>query len=291
MDLTYKQEIGVGAVVLAGLGLFIFGMFWLTGESITARETALRVTFTDVSGLKQGDPVFVSGVKKGRVARVDLNRVGRVTVTLELANDVRPRVDASAAVLSLDFFGAKFIDYNPGAEEAFLDGDAVIVGANPPDISDLASGVAARADELLGNASSLVSEQLGVDLRNTLIAMQRTLNVMSEVGGGPLVAQTTATLKRTEQVMSRVDSILASGTGLRLDSLTANLAMLSRNLGQATASLDTILGKMSRGEGTLGKMATDTVLYDNLTATLGSLNALLVDLRERPGRYLNVKVF
>jgi phospholipid/cholesterol/gamma-HCH transport system substrate-binding protein len=291
MDLTYKQEIGVGAIVLAGLALFVFGMFWLTGESPTTRESEVRVVFTNVSGLKQGDPVMVSGVKKGRVARVDLEGVGRVTVTLSLATDVRPRIDASAAVLSLDFFGAKFIDYNPGSQEQFSSDGTVIVGSRPPDVTDLAANVARRADELLGNASTLVSEQLGVDLRNTLIAMQRTLNVLAEVGAGPLVAQTTITLRRTERVVTRIDSILGSGTGLRLDTLSANLASLSQHLGDATASLDTILAKMGRGEGTLGRMATDTMLYQNLTEALGSLNALLTDLKERPGRYLNVRVF
>jgi len=291
VDLTYKQEIGVGALVLFGLALFVFGMFWLTGENPTRREVELRVVFTNVSGLKQGDPVMVSGVKKGRVARVDLDQVGRVTVTLELGTEVQPHVDASAAVLSLDFFGAKFIDYNPGSAEQLLAAGTAIIGSRPPDVTDLAANVARRADELLGNASSLVSEQLGVDLRNTLIAMQRTLNVLAEVGGGPLVSQTTATLQRTERVMARIDSMLGSGTGLRLDTLSTNLAKLSNHLGQATASLDTILGKMSRGEGTLGRMATDTMLYNNLTATLGSLNALLTDLKERPGRYLNVRVF
>ena len=291
MDLTYKQEIGVGALVLFGLAVFVLGMFWLTGENPTRREVELKVVFTNVSGLKQGDPVMVSGVKKGRVASVALDQVGRVTVTLELETEVRPHVDASAAVLSLDFFGAKFIDYNPGSAEQLLATGTSIVGSRPPDVTDLAANVARRADELLGNASSLVSEQLGVDLRNTLIAMQRTLNVLAEVGGRPLVSQTTATLKRTEHVMSRIDSMLGAGAGLRLDTLTSNLARLSNHLGQATASLDTILGKMSRGEGTLGKMATDTMLYRNLTETLGSLNALLTDLKERPGRYLNVRVF
>ena len=67
MDLTYKQEIGVGAMVLAGLALFVVGYFWLTGKTLSAREASLDVVFTNVSGLKQGDPVFVSGVKKGRV--------------------------------------------------------------------------------------------------------------------------------------------------------------------------------------------------------------------------------
>jgi len=33
------------------------------------------------------------------------------------------------------------------------------------------------------------------------------------------------------------------------------------------------------------------MLYKNLNAMLTSMTALLTDLRERPGRYINVKVF
>src|SRR3989442_6961510 len=77
MELSYKEEVGVGALVVAGLIAFTFFMFWLTGRSITSKGVPLPVEFKSVSGLKSGDPVRVSGVKKGRVAGVRLDRVGR----------------------------------------------------------------------------------------------------------------------------------------------------------------------------------------------------------------------
>src|SRR6266436_6622459 len=117
MDLTYKQEVGVGAIVLVGVAVFLVGMFYLTGRSFRAAGISVDVMFESVAGLKQGDPVLVSGVKKGRVARVALERVKSVRVTLELSKDVVPHIDASAAVAAMDLFGAKFIDYNPGARD------------------------------------------------------------------------------------------------------------------------------------------------------------------------------
>ena len=60
---------------------------------------------------------------------------------------------------------------------------------------------------------------------------------------------------------------------------------------QALVHLDTLLGGANQGKGTLGKMAHDTTLYVKLNETLTALTALLNDLRERPGRYLTVKVF
>src|SRR2546428_9149890 len=107
MDLTYKQEVGVGAIVLVGVAVFLVGMFYLTGRSLRAGGISGGVMFQSVAGLKQGDPVLVSGVKKGRVARVALERVKSVRGTLELTKDVAPPLDASAAVAALDLFRAK----------------------------------------------------------------------------------------------------------------------------------------------------------------------------------------
>jgi phospholipid/cholesterol/gamma-HCH transport system substrate-binding protein len=286
MDLTYKQEVGVGAMVIVGLGLFLAAMFWLTGRQFGSSGVHVDVVFTNVAGLKQGDPVLVSGVKKGRVSRVALERVGSVRVTLDVGREVRPRTDASAVVASVDFLGAKFIDYNPGARDEFLPSGRAITGQNPPGLTDVASGVATRANELLSNASSLVSEQLAVDIHNTMVATQRAMNLLAEAPEGPLVKQTTRTLAATEKVMARVDSMLAGGTGRRIDTLSRNLATLTNHLGSATVAIDTLLRRMNRGEGTLGKLASDTTLYRDLHELSVSLSALLTDLREHPDKYM-----
>jgi len=290
MDLTYKQEIGVGALVLMGLAVFTVGLFWLTGRSIKSSGVRAEVVFSNVSGLKQGDPVMVSGVKKGRVQRVNLERVGKVTVTLELDAKVRPHIDASALVGSTDFFGARFVDFSPGDDQKPLlpDGHA-IVGTTPPALMDVATGVATRANELIGNASGIVNQQLAEDIHNTLVATQRGLNVLTEAGGGPMIRQTTATLASVERVMARIDTIL--GNGKRIDSLGANITDLTNELSHATASLNGLLAKVNKGEGTLGRLASDSTLYNDLHKTLNALTDLLTDLKERPGRYVHVKVF
>ena len=291
MDVTYKQEVGVGALVLVGLALFVGLLFWLTDRNVGAAGARVSVLFSNVAGLDQGDPVMVSGVKVGRVETVRLERTGRVTVILTVDGDVAPRLDAGASIAALDFLGSKYIDYSPGVREEPLPSNSVIVGSQKQELTDMAQGVATRANELLGNATALVSEQLAVDLHNTLIATQRGMNTLATVGNGPLISQATATLAAAQATMTRLDSILGSATGKRVDTLTANLAALTQRLGAASASLDTLLGRVNRGEGTLGRMASDTMLYKNLNDALAAMTALMTDLKERPGRYLTVKVF
>jgi len=286
VDLTYKQEVGVGAIVLVGVAIFLVGMFWLTGQSLRTSGISIDVMFESVAGLKQGDPVLVSGVKKGRVASVALERVKSVRVRLEVAKDVAPHIDASAAVGSMDLFGAKFIDYNPGAREEMLAKGRAITGTNAPDITDVAQGVATRANELMENAANIVSERLGEDIHNTLVVTQRAMSTLSNMPEGPFIRQTTRTLQATERVMQRVDSMLGSGTGASIDSVSRNLARLTDHLTNTTTQLDTLLTRMNRGEGTLGKIASDSMMYRNLTDLSRALTELLTDLKEHPDKYM-----
>ena len=136
------------------------------------------------------------------------------------------------------------------------------------------------------NASNLVSERLGEDIHNTLIATQQAMRVLATVQEGPFVKQTTRTLQATERVMARVDSMLGSGTGRNIDSIATNLAKLTGHLGRTTASLDTLLSRINRGEGTLGRLAADTGMYHDLRALSVSLTALLTDLKEHPDKYM-----
>jgi phospholipid/cholesterol/gamma-HCH transport system substrate-binding protein len=296
VDPTYKQEVTVGALVLVGFVVFTGFMFWLTGRSIVSKAVPVQVVFKNVSGLKEGDPVRVSGVTKGRVGQVRLIRMGQVSVTLTIDPEVRPHKDARATVASADFLGAKFVDYDPGISDTILPKNTPIQGVTEEQFADVAQGAAKSAQELIANLNKgLNPGQLADDIHNTLLATQRGMNALTQATNGPAIQQTQATLKSLERVMSHLDTLLGSAnpsaTGKRLDTLSTNLTQLTGRLADATGSLKTLLDKMDKGEGTLGKMATDTVLYNNLNATLKSLTELLTDLKERPGRYLTVKVF
>ena len=296
MDITYKQEVRVGLLVVVGFVVFTGFMFWLTGRSLVSKSVPVSVVFKNVSGLKEGDPVRVSGVKKGRVGRVRLQRVGHVTVTLQLDPEVRPHKDARATVASADFLGAKYVDYDPGLNDTLLAAGEAIQGLTEEQFADVAQGAAKSAQELIASVNKgLNPGQLASDIHATLIATQRGMEALTKATNGPVIQQTQATLASLERVMSHLDTLLGAAnpaqTGKRLDTLSTNLTQLTSRLADATGSLKGLLDKMDKGEGTLGKMATDTLLYKNLNATLKSLSELLTDLKERPGRYLTVKVF
>ena len=52
-----------------------------------------------------------------------------------------------------------------------------------------------------------------------------------------------------------------------------------------------VIGRMARGEGTLGRLSQDETLYTSLTNAIVSLDSLLVDVKANPGRYVKIEIF
>jgi len=77
----------------------------------------------------------------------------------------------------------------------------------------------------------------------------------------------------------------------RADSLLVVLRGTSENLDAASASLETILGRMESGEGTLGRLSVDSSLYDNLNEAAARMAALALDVQENPERYIRLSLF
>lgn len=298
MDLYYKQEVTVGVLVIAAAAILFGGVLWITGRSLGAGGRAVfEVQFTDVNGLQAGDPVQVSGVRVGRVSSLQLdgNDRRRVLVSLEVEPEVRPRADAQASIASMDFFGAKVVDYFPGTATDFLGEGIVVRGSRQAELTKSATDVADRAADVLVGMQDMLSPDMASQVRSTLEAAQQALEVMARLGDGPAVDEATSALNALARVAERMDSTLAN-PGLeqslnQLDEVTESLIEMNQGLGTATNALGSILEKMDAGEGSLGRLANDTTLHYETAETLRSMRRLLDDMRERPSRYFKLTVF
>jgi phospholipid/cholesterol/gamma-HCH transport system substrate-binding protein len=119
--------------------------------------------------------------------------------------------------------------------------------------------------------------------------------VYSDTKGGP-VGELTTTMQGLQRVSARIDSVLAAAqldrTLRTADSMMANLSKLSAEAQNTAKQLDQILAKVNRGEGTIGKFASDTAFYDNAQKLMKSLQEFVDDLKKHPGKIgITVKVF
>ena len=78
---------------------------------------------------------------------------------------------------------------------------------------------------------------------------------------------------------------------LSTESGVESAAQLAFRHHNPSTPLETILQRMERGEGTLGKLLKDDKLYSNMDRLMVNLDGLVVDLKENPKRYLNISIF
>lgn len=294
MDVRYSREVIVGAIVTIAILVFIFGTMWLSGRSVSS-DNLIRIHFANVSGLKRASPVRVSGVNVGKVEQIEFVDVGKVVVTASLPSKIRARVDAEAKIVSVTLVGDYAVDFDPGRAGEFLPPGKVILGTQDLGLSGRAMELSDRADSILIGAQAIVNKETAEQLRSTLTALegtlkaaQRTMQIYGDSTRGP-TAELTRTMAAFRQVTTRLDSTLANPaldrTLSRTDTLTANLAAV-------TARLDSTLAAFNRGQGTLGKLATDSGLYYDMREVSQSMKALLDELTKHPGKVgVTVKLF
>jgi len=292
MDLHYKQATAVGGMVLVAVVTFVAGTIWLQGRSFGG-GALYTAKFVNIGSLKRGSAVRVSGVDVGNVERIDFRGVGDVAVRLNLSNpDVLPREDATASIASIGLIGDVVLDYHPGTSATPLADGGEIPGSLTGGLTDLGSGLMGRVEALMDSMAILFTSQLSDDLHRTFEASQAMFRVLADTTSGPL-AELTRTLSTMRSLGTRADSLLASeefrGAVTNLDSTAVGLKAMTKQLTSVTARMDTLLINIGNGEGTLGKLVTDTTLYHGLLETQRSVQALIDTLTAHPGK-LNIKV-
>jgi len=293
MELRYRREAAVGLFLIVATVIFVFGMIWLRGRSLRSGEL-VQTTFSDVAGLKVGDPIRTSGVAVGQIKDIRLLKPGQVVVLMDLKGGQKPRSDARAVVRSLDLFGAQYLDYDPGTSAEPLAPGAVIPGEREKSVAELVSGLTGPGREALSNAGQFLSPQNAEELHNLLVDARHAVTQVGNSTQAPSDEAAHALLALRE-LLQRLDLLVGSSAAQQtVDNMrdaSHNLAVATATLQRTSVSLDSILVKINTGRGSIGRMVNDTTLVADLHSASAALTALLTDLKAHPGRYVNVHVF
>ena len=288
-----RRDVGVGIFVVVGVLAALIALFTLTDASTFRGRYVVTANVPDAGGLRRGDPVQMRGVNIGRVQRFDIGAEG-VAVRLELEGEYDVPADSRVELRSNGLLGGMVAEVVPGrSNEDLRDGD-VVVGSTVAGAFDAAANVGTRADAVLGQVQTLLSEKTVAALGSGAVELQSLLTELALVVAEQRreLNTLTASLNRTAGGFEKV----ATGPELaraaaRADTLMARLDSSSQRLDRVSGSLETILGRMERGEGTLGKLSQDDALYTNLNTAASELNLLVADIRKDPRKYLSVSVF
>lgn len=291
MDNRKKRNLAtLGLLAIVSTIIFTFGLFWLLGTPLLRGGMDVTVVLDNGGGLKRSDRVQLQGVSVGTVKSVRLNSAGPgVIVELRLDDDLALPADTRATV-SGDVFGAHTVELLPGGALVRLSAGDTIRGAAAPEFTRMATDIGARVETVLTSADALLSAEAVRDVHATAAVLPASVQELRAVFEELRFAS--AALRRTAERVETAD------TGDRLNSTilefeqTARAMTLAAGRMEATlGSFGSVLDKIDSGNGTLGRLVNDTTMYAELNHTLREMRALATDMRERPSRYINVRIF
>jgi phospholipid/cholesterol/gamma-HCH transport system substrate-binding protein len=294
-----STELKVGLVVLLGCAILILGLIWFKGFSFQQHRYNYSVIFPNIGSLEVGDPVAVSGVRKGRVEKISLYQ-GDVLVEFNLSRDVVLKKDAKFTVMNIGLMGERFIAVETGHSDTLLNLSQPATGyydvgipevmGRMSDLIDAVRRLTEHLESVIGTESS--QEALIQTIENVRTISQR-IDTLLEHNQSKLnqtvsdLSQTSHDLKEMlgsnkDKIQSTVDNF-SSASG-KLDNITTTLDSLSLYLKSITSRIES-------GDGSLGQLLNDTTLYEQMKKTTLNVDSLILDIKKHPRKYLKISIF
>ena len=301
MKLT--REIKAGIIVLTGIFAFIIGYNYLKSSSLFEDTKTFYAIYDHVGGLQPGTQVTINGLAVGNVNSIRFkDSSGKLLVTFSINNDFEFSKNSKAELYDTGIIGGKGIQINPVFDQAPMakSGDT-LTSVTKPGLTELVQqkltplqlkveGAVSHADSLLMNVNAILDEPTKLELQKGIAGLS-DLVASFKSSADKLNVLLENNSEQLDSSIKNVDNITSNFSKLS-DSLSkAGLAETVANFQTTVEKLNSVLGKIEKGEGSLGKLAKDDKLYNNLAEASRELDLLLQDFRLNPKRYVNVSVF
>lgn len=115
------SKLKVGTVITLGLLVTFFTVFFAGGiQDLFSPKVELKARIQDVKGLRNGAPVWISGIEVGSVTGINLNPESGTTVTMSLNKSALNYIkkDSQASVLTMGLLGDKYVELTIGTPQA-----------------------------------------------------------------------------------------------------------------------------------------------------------------------------
>jgi len=290
-----RNEVLVGIVTTIAVVAGLVGTLWLARGGLTPGYP-LFVKFTWGAGLKQGQPVLLSGVNIGYVEDVKIQPDGWLVVRLRVRRQYHVPHGTTAAIEPNGFFGDMLIALKPTkpSPTTFAANDTIPAGRPAAQLAD----VLAHVDTITRNVAALTttmnrefSDDAGFrDLRTTL---RETGRLVVQLQG--IAARQDAELTKTQESLRRVanavDSARVNAALVSLTDAGRSTTQLTDELRKTAQQLDAVLAKADHGEGSAARLLNDDGLYRDTRALLQRLDSLTADFKKNPRKYVKLSIF
>ena len=316
MKLSKELKIGIITIITL-IGFFMLFNF-LKGQNIFSSGRLFTVKFENVNGLAPSKPVSINGFRVGQVKEIKIIDTAKpiyfeVVISVEkniqfskqtVAEIYEPGIMSGPEIRLLLDYGsdvAKDGDFLPGRiAGGMLDGFSKQL---TPTQAKLDS-VLLSFNQTLGSVNNVLDPSTQQEIKAMLRNLNRTVDSFDKTAQSLTATSNSANdlIKTNEKTLNttlnNASATMASAKatvdkfGKTADKLNAlELDQVIKNFENASKNLNTLLEDMNNGKGSLGKLAKDETLANELEATIKNMNELVSDLKKNPSRYVNISVF
>ncbi|HLT65007.1 MAG TPA: MlaD family protein [Flavobacterium sp.] len=300
-----SKEIKATILVLASVGLLIWGISFLAGTNLFSKTRVFYVKYPNVEGLSTASSVTINGLVVGKVNNIELQKDGELLVELLMTNDVEVPKSSKAVMYAPSFLGGKQISLEINYQDPTLaqTGD-FLTGGN---MSGLLDGLGEKADPIVQKLDSVLYNV------NVLVgSLNNTLNPETQQNLQNALAELNATMKNANAITGKFDRIVTTNES-KINAIVSDFNKTSENLSafsneldkiqlqklqdilnkfdQAATTLNNLMTDVDQGKGNIGKLLKEEQLYQNIEDATKELNELLEDVKLNPKRYINISVF
>ena len=275
---SVTSELKVGCFAIIVLAIVLFGyVYFIDGVRADEPYYTVSLRLPNAEGVHEGTPVKLAGVDVGDVQSVSVEG-GQAELKLRVRSKYELPVDSLAELNSSGLLGEYNIKIDLGNERALIqDGGRLQFGEEPGDLD-----VVFRQFELISEdikAITKVLRELAENKENTEHLEATIANVDALSLELRLLAQ-----QNRQDINEIVDSVgrltknlegIADNTGKDLDVEMDKILEATDKLDIALADIDSITGKIDRGEGTIGALVNDDATIDALNETIENANSVI----------------
>ena len=316
MKLSREFKLGI-YVIIATLAIY-WGINFLKGEDVFSGHRVFYAVYDNTEGLLPAKPVNMNGYQVGVVDEIDMLKgtSGKLIVTLKIfEKNLQIPLNTQAQIYNTSFLGEKSIQLILGNSSVYAEsGDTLVADIQlglSDEINKQLGPIRNKAERLLASLDTTVSLLQGFlgnenqdqfrssfqSFRGTFNSLERSAKDIEGMIGenrkrvGQIMINLESISTNLENNNEQITSILQNFDQISDSIAKADIASTMKKLNEASRHTEEILGKINRGEGSLGKLVNDDKLYDNLEDASNSLNRLLLDIKYNPGKYVKFSLF
>jgi phospholipid/cholesterol/gamma-HCH transport system substrate-binding protein len=301
------KAVWVGVFVVFGLLAVLLSLFTFTDAALFRGRYILTTRVPNAGGIRRGDPVQMRGVNIGRVQRFKIGH-DDVEIRLEIEGEYDVPADSKVMLKSAGIVGGMVADIIPGTSDKMVGNGDSLPGASETSMTALATRMSTQVETVLNRMELLFDKQTIDNVHSSSAELSQVLKTLNATVTEQrrVLRDITASLQKSSASAEKLTSAPEWDRSLkRADSITEQAAVVTKRLDgvsttleQSSQSMKAVLGRVERGEGSLGKLAKDDKLYDRLSEAALNMNQASVnlskladDIRKDPKRYLSIKVF